>query len=46
MPELEEPLLTVDEAYRAAFHFINRYYARERITPFMLMLSSMGPWNS
>jgi hypothetical protein len=36
-----EPRLTLDEAYRAAYHFIAQYYARERITPFMLMLSSM-----
>jgi hypothetical protein len=46
MPENEEPLLTIDEAYRAAFHLINQYYGRERITPFMLMLNSMGPWDS
>jgi hypothetical protein len=38
--------LTLDEAYRAAYHFINQYYERERIEPFMLMLSSMGPWNA
>ena len=38
-----EPRLTLDEAYRAAFHFILQYYQRERITPFMLMLSSMEP---
>jgi len=37
-----EPQLSLDEAYRAAFHFINQYYAREPITPFMLMLHSMG----
>jgi hypothetical protein len=41
-----ERLLTVEEAYRAAYHFINQYYARERITPFMLMLSNMGPWSA
>lgn len=37
-----EPRLTLDEAYRATYHFISQYYARERITPFMLMLHSMG----
>ncbi len=41
----DEMPLSLDDAYRAAFHFINQYYARERITPLMLMLSSMGPWN-
>jgi hypothetical protein len=42
MPESDEPLLTVDEAYRAAYRFVAQYYARERITPFMLMLHSMA----
>jgi hypothetical protein len=37
----EEPLLTLEEAYRAAYYFVMQYYGRERITPFMLMLSSM-----
>ena len=36
-----EPLLTLDEAYRATYHFIEQYYAREPITPFLLMLVSM-----
>jgi hypothetical protein len=43
--KFEEQLLTLDEAYRATFHFIRQYYARERTTPFMLMLNSMGPWD-
>lgn len=38
----EEPRLTIDEAYRAAYHFIVQYYARERTTRLMLMLHSMG----
>jgi hypothetical protein len=41
----DEPLLTVDEAYRATFHFINQYHQREPIVPFMLMLSSMTAWS-
>ena len=44
MSEIDEPLLTLDEAYRATFHFINQYYEREPIVPFMLMLSSMTAW--
>lgn len=44
MPEHDEPLLTLDEAYRATFHFINQYYQREPITPFLLMLVSMKHW--
>jgi hypothetical protein len=40
-----EPTLTLDQAYRATYHFIHQYYLREPIDPFMLMLSSMGPWN-
>jgi hypothetical protein len=43
VPEDDEPSLTVDEAYRAAFHFINQYYEREPIVPFALMLHSMTP---
>lgn len=39
-----EPLLTLDEAYRATYHFINQYYQREPIVPFMLMLQSMTAW--
>jgi hypothetical protein len=37
----EERLLTLDEAYRATFHFIAQYYEREPTTSFVLMLSSM-----
>lgn len=36
-----EPLLTLDEAYRAAYHFVLQYYEREPIVPFMLMLADM-----
>ena len=42
MAENEEVLLTSAEAYRATYHFIAQYYARQRITPFMLMLHSMA----
>jgi hypothetical protein len=38
-----EPLLTVDKAYRATFHFIHQYYQRVPIDPFLLMLVSMTP---
>ena len=41
----DEPLLTLDEAYRATFHFVNQYYQREPIVPFMLMLNSMSAWS-
>jgi hypothetical protein len=44
MTEPDEPNLTLDEAYRATFHFINQYYQREPIAPFMLLLSSMTLW--
>ena len=44
MGDAEEPLLTLDEAYRATFHFIHQYYKREPIDPFLLMLVSMTPW--
>lgn len=40
----EDRLLTVDEAYRAAFHFVLQYYKREPIVPFLLLLHSMTPW--
>jgi hypothetical protein len=45
-PSEPEPLLTLDQAYRAAFHFIHQYYRREPIEPFVLMLHSMmsGNW--
>lgn len=38
-------LLTADEAFRATFRFIAQYYAREPITPFLLMLTSMTAWD-
>jgi hypothetical protein len=41
----DERLLTLDEAYRATYHFVLQYYKRERIVPFMLLLHSMTPWN-
>ncbi|NTW40556.1 MAG: hypothetical protein HGA44_11840 [Cellulomonadaceae bacterium] len=43
MPDADESPLTLDEAYRATFHFINQYYEREPIVPFALMLHSMTP---
>jgi hypothetical protein len=45
MAEPDEPMLTLDEAYRATFHFIHQYYEREPIVPFMLLLSSMTAWS-
>ena len=44
MADDDEPLLTLDEAYRATFHFIHQYYQREPIVPFQLMLTSMTSW--
>ena len=44
MTDPDEPTLTLDEAYRATFHFINQYYDREPIVPFLLMLQSMTAW--
>jgi hypothetical protein len=41
--DADEPMLTLDQAYRAAYQFIHEYYLREPIEPFMLMLVSMGP---
>ena len=41
-----EPVLTLDEAYRAAFHLIHQYYRREPIEPFVLMLYSMMSRNN
>jgi hypothetical protein len=41
---MNESELTIDEAYRATFHFINQYYQREPTLPFMLMLQSMTAW--
>jgi len=37
----EDPFLTLEEAYRAAYYFVLQYYGRERIAPLMLMLSDM-----
>ena len=45
MTDRSEPTLTLDEAYRATYHFIHQYYVREPIEPFLLLLHSMGPWN-
>ena len=39
----ETSLLTVEQAYDAAYRFVAQYYERERIVPFMLMLKSMTP---
>jgi len=44
MTQPDEPLLTVDQAYCAAFHFIRQYYEREPIVPFLVLLQSMYPW--
>ena len=41
--QAETPSLTVEQAYEAAFRFVAQYYERERIVPFMLMLTSMTP---
>jgi hypothetical protein len=41
----DDRLLTLDEAYRATFHFIAQYYEREPIEPFLLMLHSMTAWS-
>jgi hypothetical protein len=43
MPDADEPLLTLEEAYRACYRFINQYYEREPIVPFLLMLGNMEP---
>lgn len=44
MTDPDESTLTLDEAYRATFHFINQYYEREPIVPIMLLLHSMTAW--
>jgi hypothetical protein len=36
-------LLTVEQAYEAAYRFVAQYYERERIVPLMLMLTAMTP---
>jgi hypothetical protein len=43
LDQAELPPLTVEQAYEAAFRFVAQYYQRERIVPFMLMLTSMTP---
>jgi hypothetical protein len=43
MSDGDEPLLTMEEAYRACYRFINQYYEREPIVPFLLMLGNMEP---
>ena len=30
MPNTDEPCLTLDEAYPAAYHFVLQYYSRQR----------------
>jgi hypothetical protein len=45
MTEDQEPALTLDQAYRAANHFIHQYYLREPIVPFELTLHSMATWS-
>jgi hypothetical protein len=39
----EAALLTVEQAYDAAYRFVAQHDERERIVPFMLMLGSMTP---
>jgi hypothetical protein len=43
---IDDQLLTLDEAFRATFHFVEQYYRREPIEPFELMLHSMTPIGS
>ncbi len=40
----EDELLTIDEAYLAAYFFVRQYYVRGRSTAVMLMLSGMTLW--
>lgn len=35
--------MTAEQAYEAAYRFVAQYYERERIVPFMLMLTAMQP---
>jgi hypothetical protein len=35
--------LTPEQSYETAYRFVAQYYERERILPFMLMLTSMRP---
>jgi|ERR1700733_7828776 len=37
------PALTPVQAYEAAYRFVAQYYERERIVPFMLMLTAVAP---
>jgi hypothetical protein len=41
--ETDTPTLTAEQAYEAAYRFVAQYYERERIVPFMLMLTAMRP---
>jgi hypothetical protein len=41
LADQDQPPLTLDEAYRATYHFIAQYYGRERTTRLFLMLVSM-----
>jgi hypothetical protein len=45
MTEPVEPTLTLDQAYRATYHFIYQYFLRQPIAPFLQMLASMEPWD-
>jgi hypothetical protein len=39
----ERPItLSTEQAYESAYRFVAQYYNRERIVPFMLMLSDMA----
>src|SRR3954451_12346824 len=38
------PFETLDETYRATFHFIHAYDKREPIDPFLPLMVSMIPW--
>jgi hypothetical protein len=41
--QTETPSLTPEQGYEAAYRFVAQYYERERIVPFMLMLTAMRP---
>ena len=41
--QAETTYLTTEQGYEAAYRFVAQYYERERIVPFMLMLTSMTP---
>jgi hypothetical protein len=38
-----EERLTAAQAYESAYRFVAQYYERERIVPFLLMLTAMEP---